>query len=631
MKTLNYLNTVARGLLIAAPLILIVACGGGGGGGGGGGSGGGAITNTSAITVPASKQASYVKVCINGDIAGTGLCPSEPAMTASTATSTLPSDWGCVLDKSTGLLWEVNLFFRKDSGSPNITLFTNYIDSTDLQKWVSDPNDPTVPLKAVAPSQAEVDGIQNAWGYKTWVNNKSLCGNTKWRVPHTEELQNIYIEHLSNQHLIPGSVGTNVRDYFVDKFFPVTYSEAYISSGYTVRAGQGRDGESFYSDAVNFRGYGASDIWGWPGTTATRQSFRPLRLVADCNCKLVGPTQQARNWGRSVLLPNGSVLTVGVLSTTTFAELFNPATELWTSAGQFATSDMPFLPNERHSATLVGDKVVVIGGLNLAGQNNKVWIYDGLLQTWSLGANALTRHIAHGAVAVGNSKVLVIGGDCPFGGGTPCTSGSVEEYDVAANTWTQKSPMPIPLHSSSTTQLADGRILVAGGSNNFGSVNTAQIYDPTTNIWSIGTSSMNESRYYHTATRLLNGKVMVAGGNQVLNGVTTASKTAEIYDPSTNVWTMVAPMSINRILPTATLLSGGRVLVAGGTDSGAVNVNDSVEIYEPRTNTWTLACSLRGPRYAHNATLLADGARILISGGRVSAATATTSAELYTP
>lgn len=630
MKTLKYLSTAARSLLIATPLILMVACGGGGGG-----STSTALPYTSAITVPASKQTSYVKVCINGDIAGTGICPQQPALTA-TGAAVNPADWGCTLDKSTGLLWEAGNFeFRKLNGSPNNTLFTNYTSATSLQKWIGDPNDPTLPHKALAPTQAEVDSMQNAAGYKTWVNNKSLCGNAKWRIPKSDELQNLYIEHLYSKNLIPGTgIGNVPGVYFVDKFFPGAASEPYISSSYLVRPGVGRGDESedLFSDAVSFYGYGSSDLYLLLQTTsATRQHPWSLRLVADCNCKSVGSTQAVRNWGRSVLLSNGSVLTMGEPNATTFAELFNPATELWTSAGQFAASDLPLLPSQRHSATLVGDKVIVIGGVTASGLNNKVWIYDARLQTWTMGADALTRHIAHGAVAVGTSKVLVIGGDCQFGGGVTCTSGSVEEYDVTADTWTQKSPMPIPLHSSSTTQLADGRILVAGGSNNFGSVNTAQIYDPTTNIWSIGTSSMNESRYYHTATLLLNGKVLVTGGNQVLNGVATASKTAEIYDPSTNAWSMVASMSTNRILPTATLLSGGRVLVAGGADAGAVNVTDSVEIYEPRSNTWTLACSLRGSRYAHNATLLADGKRILISGGRVSAATATTSAELYTP
>ena len=598
---------------------------------GGGGSVSSSVLNTSSVTLPASKQASYVKVCLNGDVAGTGTCPLQPLLTAR-GVPVSPTDWGCTLDKSTGLMWEaINFEFRKKNGAPNNTQFTNYTSTSLLQRWAADPNDPTVAYKPFNATQAEIDSLQNASGYQNWVNRQTaqpLCGNTKWRIPSGDELQGLYVEHLLSQHGIPG---TSPVKFYVDKFFPDTYNEAYITSFYTARAGTGKDGDGdLFSDAISFKGDGNSVRYLWPTGSATRQNTYPLRLVADCNCKPVGPTQVTRNWGKSVLLPDQSVLTMGEPSTNAFAERFNPATELWTSAGQFAQSDQALLPSQRHSATLVGDKVVVIGGVSISGAGKKVWIYDSRSGTWSMGADASTRHIAHGAIAIGNQKVLVIGGDCQFGVAVACASGSVEEYDVAANTWTQKSPMPIALQSSSTTQLEDGRILVAGGSNNFGSVDAAQIYDPATNTWSKTTSSMNESRYYHTATLLKSGKVLVAGGNKVLNGVATASKTAEIYDPVTDVWSLVTPMAVIRTLPTATLLADGRVMLAGGTDTGAANPADSVEIYDPRRNTWTFACKLTGPRYAHNATLLADGVRILISGG-TKLNSPLFSAEIYTP
>lgn len=610
----------AMGLILG----LLAACGGGS-------IGSSSVLNTSSVTLPASKQASYVKVCLNGDVAGTGTCPLQPLLTAR-GVPVSPTDWGCTLDKSTGLMWEaINFEFRKKNGSPNNTQFTNYTSTSLLQRWVGDPNDPTVAHRPFNATQAEIDSLQNASGYQSWVNRQSaqpLCGNTKWRIPSGDELQGLYVEHLLRQHSIPG---TSPAEFYVDKFFPDTYNEAYITSLYTVRAGTGKDGDAdLFTDAISFKGYGNSIRYRWPTGSATRQEIYPLRLVADCNCKPVGPTQATRNWGKSLLLPDESVLTIGEPSTNAFAERFNPATELWTSAGQFTQSDLALLPSQRHSATLVGDKVVVIGGVSSSGAGKKVWIYDTRSGAWSMGKDAATQHIAHGAVALGNQKVLVIGGDCRFGGAVACASGSVEEYDVAANTWTQKAPMPIALQSSSTTLLADGRILVAGGSNNFGSVDTAQIYDPATNTWSIRTSSMNESRYYHTATLLKNGKVLVAGGNKVLNGVATASKTAEIYDPVTNVWSLVTPMAVIRTLPTATLLADGRVMLAGGTDTGAANTADSVEIYDPRSGTWTFACKLTGPRYAHNATLLADGVRILISGG-TKLNSPLFSAEIYTP
>lgn len=298
------------------------------------------------------------------------------------------------------------------------------------------------------------------------------------------------------------------------------------------------------------------------------------------------------------------------------------------------------MPSERHSVTLVGSKVVVVGGTAVlgGGLSRNVWIYDAALQSWSKGQSAVTMHNAHGAVAVGLNKLLVLGGDCTIGTSQACLSGSVEEYDINANTWTQKAPMPVPLHSASTTVLADGRILMAGGNNNTAASSAVQIYNPATNTWASGISPMIESRYYHAASLLGDGRVLVAGGNKVLTGngsVGTPLKTAEIYNPATNAWTQIAPMSIERVVHTATALLDGRVLVIGGsgvgsTNSSANSVTATVEIFDPQTGLWTPACSLINPRYAHNATLLAGGARILISGGGTQAGAVATT-EIYTP
>ena len=72
-------------------------------------------------------------------------------------------------------------------------------------------------------------------------------------------------------------------------------------------------------------------------------------------------------------------------------------------------------------------------------------------------------------------------------------------------------------------------------------------------------------------------------------------------------------MAEPRILPTATLLQDGRVLVVGGIASDGTAVA-SAELWDPDTRQFSPAGSLARPQIGHAAALLQDG-RVLIVGG----------------
>ncbi len=181
------------------------------------------------------------------------------------------------------------------------------------------------------------------------------------------------------------------------------------------------------------------------------------------------------------------------------------------------------------------------------------------------------------------------------------------------------------------TLLVAGQVLITGGQNDQGPSYTsnAELYDPVAGTFAFTVGSMASQRGWHTATLLSDGNVLIAGG--VSGFPATMDTTAEIFFPGNNVFTVTTGAPSNtRINHTATLLADGTVLIAGGSSdtSGQVLVGPA-EIYNPTTMSFTVVGSLNNPRQFHTATLLANG-KVLIAGG-ADAGGASASAELYDP
>jgi len=111
--------------------------------------------------------------------------------------------------------------------------------------------------------------------------------------------------------------------------------------------------------------------------------------------------------------------------------------------------------------------------------------------------------------------------------------------------------------------LADGRVLVAGGSPGFGTaLASVEVFNARTGRWSPGTPLLG-GRYWHTATGLADGGILLVGGEA--EGQLVAR--TEVYSPATDAWLRAGPRGGSRLYHAAALLLDGSVLVAGG-DSG---------------------------------------------------------------
>jgi hypothetical protein len=132
--------------------------------------------------------------------------------------------------------------------------------------------------------------------------------------------------------------------------------------------------------------------------------------------------------------------------------------------------------------------------------------------------------------------------------------------------------------------LSDGKVLVAGGTPYEGDrcygMQNSELYDPATGKWN-ATSDLKSGRVFYTVTLMTDGRVLVAGGyDKYCNPMASA----EIFDAVTGTWTMTANMNTSRVEHTATLLPNGSVLVTGSSDllysPTAVGSSQNAEIFK---------------------------------------------------
>ncbi|MFE5590314.1 kelch repeat-containing protein [Streptomyces sp. NPDC056549] len=225
-----------------------------------------------------------------------------------------------------------------------------------------------------------------------------------------------------------------------------------------------------------------------------------------------------------------------------------------------------------------------------------------------------------GAVLLADGRVLLAGG----AGAVLDAQDGTALFDPREGAWSRGRPLATARWMHSTTLLDDGRVLVTGGLTGPNAfpvrpLGTAEIYDPASGDWSPA-GELHEARCGHSATLLSDGRVLVAGGQARRSAHSERSLySAELFDPRIPGWTPAADMTDARSFHPAAALPDGRVLVAGGwvatrPDWRAGSPLAYGECYDPATDTWTPTGSLGAPRSGHGLTVLADGS-VLATGG----------------
>jgi len=313
-------------------------------------------------------------------------------------------------------------------------------------------------------------------------------------------------------------------------------------------------------------------------------------------------------------LTDGTVLVVGGPGLTS-AEKYDPSTGKFTM-----TTGSMSVARDGHTATLLKTgKVLITGGqadLTAAAYITAELFDPSTGKFTPTAGNMTVARTGHNATLLNDGTVLITGGN----------SLTADLFDPNTGMFTSPTgQMTVTRSEDTATLLPNGKVLITGGLGGNAALATAELYDPSNKTFSATTGTMAVARNYHTATLLTtgpnSGKVLLAGGN-------SKNAVAELYDPAIGTFSTTGTMGSTRQRHTATVLSDGTVLMAGGSEFDAnVDILAAAEIFDPNTSTFTGTGGLVTPRIVHTATLLKDGT-VLVTGGLNEAGTLAT-AELY--
>ena len=332
------------------------------------------------------------------------------------------------------------------------------------------------------------------------------------------------------------------------------------------------------------------------------------------------------------------ILILGALLVINVANL--TAEENWTRKADMPTARSGF------ATCIVNGKIYAIGGevdkfgdISIAVME----MYDPKTDTWERKADMPTARSGV-STSVVDGKIYAIGGAeikkrkiGPGWGYDVKELPTVEMYDPATDTWTQKADMPTP--RSTSTCVVDGKIYAIGGTafNNVKKkkpwrLDTVEVYDPVTDTWAKA-KKMNHVRS-GAAISVVDGKIYVMGGTgwpQIPFHPGPFLSSMEVYNPKTNQWREIGDMPAAKSSHTASVINGKIYVIGGFFRGNGLDIKDfkTIEIYHPETGRWTQKPDMPVGKSGHTAEVTNGKIYILTGADPDDAPFATV--EVYAP
>jgi Domain of unknown function (DUF1929)/Concanavalin A-like lectin/glucanases superfamily/Glyoxal oxidase N-terminus/IPT/TIG domain/Galactose oxidase, central domain len=250
--------------------------------------------------------------------------------------------------------------------------------------------------------------------------------------------------------------------------------------------------------------------------------------------------------------------------------------------------------------------------------------FDPSTETWTPGPKLSIERWYPTNIELPDGRVLIFGGQKDDV--TPAET--VERYDPASNTLTR-----LPDTATKRVNSYPRMHLLPSGKISFTNQKRTELFDPATSTWSYVTNMNYGGRGLSDHSVLLPGlnKVLEFGGKGSTAAMATNS--AEIIDFSASRprWRNIAPMNSPRMYGNAVTLPDGTVLMVGGGQGPGIYDNPvhTAELFDPVTETWKVMAAQQAPRIYHSTAVLLPDGRVVSAGQ--DKGTQQFTAEVYSP
>jgi galactose oxidase-like protein/glyoxal oxidase-like protein/List-Bact-rpt repeat protein len=267
------------------------------------------------------------------------------------------------------------------------------------------------------------------------------------------------------------------------------------------------------------------------GTSAGTRGLRAATVfdASSSSWSATGSMAQGRYYPTTTTLPNGEILAVSGHDT---AKTVVTIPEIRNGSGWRRLTTAPLaIPNPFYPAMFVAPN----GKVFLAGflQATRYLDVTGTGE-WTMVAN---RNVADrtlgSAVMYAPGKILYAGGGDP-----PTASAEVIDLNQPSPSWRTVPGMAFARRQTNATLLADGTVLVTGGTSGpgfndqAGAVHIAELWHPGTESWTTMAREISHRTYHSTALLLPSGKVLSSGSGDG-GGVPLANSefSAQVFSP----------------------------------------------------------------------------------------------------